>query len=227
MYAVIGAPADRVAVWAADRLRSRLGRLLFVPSGLLALGRDLRLSIDADGEAAALTLADGSAFGPATVAGLFNRVVQPPQPVLGGADAAYAAEELWAISLAFLGAFGARVVNRPDPASLAGREYGAEGWRHLAALAGLPALPVRLDARGSAPLPPAVGQLLVIGDRVLGSCPALAGRAHDLARLAGLDILGLYFAADGRLLSATAAPDLSAAGDAAADALAALLRGRP
>jgi hypothetical protein len=47
-----------------------------------------------------------------------------------------------------------------------------------------------------------------------------------MAELAGLDLLGLDFDAAGLVVGATPVPDLRLAGEAGADALAALLAGR-
>jgi hypothetical protein len=225
MYAVIGDLGDQSALWAADRLRARLGDVRLIPTDLLALTPDFHLTIEGEAVAAAFTLPDGTAVGPATCQGLLNRVTRPPAVAAAPSDAAYAAEEMTAITLAYLAAFGPRVVNRPDPASLFGRELGPQGWLHLAALAGLPAAPFRLDDGGAQPLPQSAAQVLVIGGHVFGATGAMATRAVDLAQMAGVQILSLALAADGRVVGATAQPDLSLAGEAGADALAELLTG--
>jgi hypothetical protein len=226
VFAVLCDPADRSALWAADRLRARLGDVRLVHLDVLAFARPFALTIDAEGVGAAAKLPDGTPFGPGSVAALLNRALRSPRPPIGGADAAYAAEEMAAATLAFLAAFGPAAVNRPDPAAFAGRQPGAPAWLTLAALAGLPAAPWRMDASGFAPLPPVAARALVVGDAVFGLPSALALAAVSLAQLAGLDLMGLDLAADGRVVGATATPDLSLAGEAGADALASLLAGR-
>jgi hypothetical protein len=226
VFAVLCDPADRPALWATDRLRARLGEVRLVHLDALAFARPFVVTVDGEGLAASATLPDGTRFGPGSVAALLNRALRPPRPAIGGADAAYAAEEMAAATLAFLAAFGPAAVNRPDPASFAGRDPGPAGWLTLAAIAGLPTAPWRIDADGFAAPPPAASQALVIGEAAFGLPGAQAAAAVSLARLAGVELMGLGLAADGRVVEATAAPDLSLAGEAGADALAALLAGR-
>ncbi len=227
MYAVICDPGDRSALWAADRLRGRLDDVRLIPADLLALTPDFHLLLEGAAVDAAVILPDGTAVGPASCRGVLNRVTRTPTVAAGTADAAYAAEEMTAITLAYLAAFGPRIVNRPDPASLFGSEHGAQGWLHMAALAGLPASPFRLSATGPEPLPPMAAQILVIGNHAFGAAGAMATRAVDLAQMAGVQILSVALAADGTVVGATALPDLSLAGETGADALAELLRGLP
>lgn len=225
MHAVICDPGDRAGLWAADRLRARLGDVLLVSTGLLALA-PFHMTIGSDGaegDEAAILLPDGRAFGPQTCAGFLNRVAQPPKPALAGADAAYAAEEMVAITLAFLAAFGEPVVNRPDPSALAGRDPGVAQWLRLAVIAGLPTAPFAMGDGPPGPLPPEAARMLVIGDRVLGGPVPHRARVHDLAGLAGLRIMSLSLAADGAVIGGSAMPDLSMAGEAGADALAELI----
>lgn len=225
MYAVICDPRDRSALWAADRLRTRLGDVRLVPTDLLGLTPDLYLSLEGGAIDTAFTLTDGTPIGPATCRGLLNRVTRAPAVAARSADAAYAREEMTALTLAYLTAFGPRVVNRPDPGSLFGREPGPQGWLHMAALAGLPAAPFRFGGAGAEPLPPMTGQMLVIGYHAFGASGPIATRAVDLAQLVGVQILSLSLAADGTVVGATSLPDLSLAGEAGIDALAELLRG--
>ncbi len=226
MYAVLCDPTDGSAIWAADRLRIRLGDVRLVHIDAFGLSTRLTLSLDEGRETASALLPDGSEFGPGTVGALLNRATRPPCAAVGRADAAYAAEEMMAITLAFLAAFGRAAVNQPHPAALAGREPGTAGWLKLAVIAGLSAWPWRMNEDGFAPLPSAASQVLVIGDAVFGCPQDLAPRAVALARLAGLDLLGINLAPDGRAVGATAVPDLSIGGEAGADALAALLMER-
>ncbi len=227
MYGVMCDPLDRSALWAADRLRTRLGDVRLIPTDLLGLTPDLYLSLEGAEVETSFALTDGTPFGPASCRGLLNRVTRPPAVAAKGADAAYASEEMTALTLAYLAAFGPRVVNRPDPASLFGRDPGPQGWLHMAALAGLPSAPFRLGNAGADPLPPTAVQILVIGDHAFGASGPKATRAVDLAQIAEVQILSLSLAADGMVVGATALPDLSLAGEAGADALAELLCGLP
>lgn len=232
MYAVICEPSDRCALWAADRLRVHLGEVRLVSVDLLALTADFQLSIGdaaqggADGDCASILLPDGTRLGTDTCRGVLNRVSRAPRPAVAGQDAAYAAEEMMAIALAFLAGFNGRCVNRPDPSALAGRDPGAQGWLHMAALAGLPAVPFALGEASPRPLSQPVSRLLVIGERVFGGPAALGELAYDLARLAGLSLMSLSLDAAGMVVGVSALPDLSLAGEAGAGALADVLRGQ-
>lgn len=225
MHAVICDPGlDPSAAWATARLRERLGDVLLVHLDLLGLAAGFALEIDDAGFRAGLTLPDGRRFAPARGAAVLNRVARPPRALVQGPDADYAAEEVSAAAVAFLTAFGRRIVNAPHPSGLAGRERRPAEWRHLAALAGLP---TRAWQAGDAAAPaPAPRQGVVIDGMAFGLPDALADAACALARLADLDILGLAFDAAGRLTGATQLPDLRIAGAPGIDALAALLAAR-
>ncbi|GGC71028.1 hypothetical protein GCM10011504_55980 [Siccirubricoccus deserti] len=227
MFGVICDPAaDPAAAWALDRLRRRLGEVVLVHPDLLGLAPRFSLRLDDEGQEAALTLPDGRLFGPPGIRAVLNRVAQPPRALLGGADADYAAEELSAAAVALLATFGRGIINAPHPAGLAGRDRSSAEWLHLAALAGLPAVPWRIGPGGQAPLPPAATGALVIGSVAFGVPRPLIRAAVAMTDLAGLDLLGLTFDAMGRVVGATPLPDLQIGGEAGADVLAALLRAR-
>lgn len=225
MYAVICDPGDRSALWAVDRLRARLGEVRLVAMDLFGLGGALHWQLEAGAApSASLRLPDGGEFGTRSCRAVLNRAQAFPRVGGSDADAAYVREELAAISLAFLAAFGARIFNRPDPLHPGGRLLSTAAWRRLAARAGFPAAPVVVGGT-AAPTPPVVHRSLVIGEKVLAAEPAIAGLSRNLAALSGHSILGLGFSAEGALCEATALPDLSWGGEAAADALAELLEG--
>lgn len=226
MYAVICDPGDRSALWAVDRLRTRLGDVRMVPMDLFGLGGRLRWNLESrHAPQALLVLPDGSEFGTRGCRAVLNRARAFPQRAAStGADAAYMSEELAAISLAFLAAFEGRIFNRPDPLHPAGRQLSTAGWRQLAARAGLPAAEVSLGCVAARPVPVAL-RSLVIGTRVFAPEPRVARLSRRLAALSGHAILGLGFSAEGALCDATPLPDLTVAGEAGADALAELLKG--
>jgi hypothetical protein len=161
---------------------------------------------------ATLALPGGPVLRPGNVRAVLNRCPAPVAPP--GPDGAYIAEERFAARLALLGAF--RCVNAPTPRGLAGIEQGPEAWRHLAALAGLPA--AAWPGEGMA-----VASALVVGGAVFGLPPALHQAARALAGFAALDLMGLFLDRNGAVLHATACPDLALGGAAGLAALANLL----
>lgn len=161
---------------------------------------------------AAVTLPGGPVLRPATVRAVLNRCPPPAAPP--GSDGAYIAEEKFAARLALLGAF--RCVNAASPRGLAGIEQAPEVWRHLAALAGLPAAPWPGDGA-------AVASALVIGRAVFGLPQALHGAARALASFVGLDLMGLLLDRNGAVLHATPLPDLVPGGAEGFAALHAML----
>lgn len=153
---------------------------------------------------------------PAKVRCVLNRCPYPAAPP--GPDTAYIAEEKFATRLAVLGSF--RCVNAPSPSGLAGTERAVPVLRHLAALAGLPTAPWRAGGSEGEP----VATALVAGPAVFGLPPALHGAARTLAGFLDLALMGLALDRAGRVLAATPMPDLTQAGAAGLDAVAALLR---
>lgn len=232
MYAVICDLDDRAALWAAARLRPRLGDVRLIPLDLIALTPELVLSLGERGDGrggdggTSILLSDGTRLGPQTCHGILNRTSRAPQPPVGSGDAAYAAEEMMAIALAFLASFGTRCFNPPDPASLSGRDYGPQGWLQMAALVGLPAAPFALGDRRPEPALPPASSVMIIGKQVFGAAAPLHSRALELACLSGLSLLSLSLDAAGRVTGVSALPNLSMAGEPGADALARLLRGQ-
>lgn len=222
-YAVLCDPEDRPALWAAHRLAQHLPGLRVVPSDLLALSGDLAIVIGTDRDEARFTLPDGAVFGPMGCRAVLNRMAHPPRIAATAADAAYATEEMAACALAFLAGFGARALNRPDPQSLAGVASDPARWVQLAHLAGLPAMPLRLDDAGMPVPSPTMAAITVIGDRAFGPFPALHDRACDLARMLDLTLMGIGLDAGGRVTGGTPLPDLSLAGDRGIHALARLM----
>jgi hypothetical protein len=223
MYAVICDPADRAALWAVDRLRSRLGDVQLVPFDLLSLSEAFEWRLEGSARPrACLRLPDGRDFDTHTCRAVLNRALQSPRTYAAGVDADYVAEEWAAIGLAFLAAFDGRIFNRPDPLQLGGRNLSTAGWRQLAARAGLPALDYAAG-RASAPAPAVSLRTLVIGNRAFAPVAELEQVSMTLAALSGHSILGLEFTAQCELIGASPLPDLSAAGEAGADALAELL----
>lgn len=210
MILVLCGAGDFSARAAHDFLSARGNACLLVDAALLDQAT-LRVAIGTADDAA-LALPGGPVLRPENVRAVLNRCPAPPAPP--GPDGAYIAEEKFAARLALLGAF--RCVNAPSPRGLAGIEQAPEVWRHLAALAGLPAAP--WPGEGVA-----VASALVVGGMVFGLPHALHGAARALAGFARLDLMGLLLDGHGAVLHATPLPDLAQGGAEGFAALATVL----
>jgi hypothetical protein len=166
-------------------------------------------------------------------------MLAPPAAATAAAvpgDADYARNELTSFAASWIRALAPRVLNQPTPQGLCGRWRPPLHWRALAVEAGLPVAPLSVDSREGTPAFPRPGDeasltvLAIGGEPLTDGMPAeVRDGARRLAALADTPILGLRFAGgdparDGwRLLDATPYPDLSAAGERGAEALAAQL----
>jgi hypothetical protein len=149
-------------------------------------------------------------------------------------DRSYVAGEMTAFLLFWLSRLRCPVLNRPTPTSLSGPYWRREKWVSAAAQAGIPAEPVRRQARlktGSIPdeTPPIGVTLTVVGDRVFGKAdPGLERHALSLARVAAADLLSVHFSGpdpNSNFVSADVFPDFSR--DFVADAVLEYLRDGP
>jgi hypothetical protein len=144
-------------------------------------------------------------------------------------DREYVAQEMTAFLLAWLVQLRCPVLNRPTTTSLAGPSWPVERWRHLAAHAGLRAVPIRRLAGPAASVgtepASAVASVTVVGDCCVGDAPALAAPARRLAEAAGAQLLTVYFDRADASASVLAAEPRPPVGDwRVADAILAHLR---
>jgi hypothetical protein len=130
-------------------------------------------------------------------------------------DREYVAQEIMAFLLAWLGALGARAVNRPTTTCLMGPHWRQERWVRAARELGLPTMAVeRRVALGASPTATAMATeaVAVVGERAFAEdgSPAPPFR-HDaavrLARAAHADLLAVRFAGDA-VVDARLWPDL-------------------
>jgi hypothetical protein len=242
MWLVLCCPHDAAALWAADGLARRgLTPLVTVSPEAFVCSRQFVHEI-ANGRArTAFTLPDGQVIDSAAVLGTLNRLTYLPSAHLAAAnedDRHYGQHELHATVLSALHGFGARVVNRPTPRGLAGRQRSEAEWLWLAGRAGLRtavrrhgdrACDLGIDAAG-APDGPSHTTLVLDGRLYGDAVPAAAGaRAIALARLAETPLLGIELvesrAGDWWFAAASTTPDLRRGGDRFLDALAVALDG--
>jgi hypothetical protein len=230
MWLVLCDRNDVPALWAARGLAARgLEPLELVTTDALAYALRWEHRVGAAGASIAVELADGRRIDGDGLRGVLNRVVALPEAHLhraAPADLDYARQELSAFFLSWLAALPCPVVNAPTAQGLSG------GWRHrsewlaLAARAGLPIAPFRMNGTTPAAVAWASARTVVVvgGEAVSPEAPApiLAG----CARLAGLvetAVLGVDFDAAWRVEGATPQPDLRLGGDRALELLAAAL----
>lgn len=233
--------SDVSALWCAELLRARSGvrveivvieSLNFVPTSWrheLGFG-EVRTEIG---------LAGGRRLATGEVAAVLNRMIQPPDAAISAAvpeDADYARSELVAFTASWLRALAPRIVNQPTPQGLCGRWRMPLQCRALALEARLPVAPLRLDSERPPPLNPGgtttpTTVVLTVGGRALidGMPTAIRDGVRRFATLAQTPILGLSFeganpAHEGwRFVDATPYPDLTLAGEAGIEAIAAEL----
>jgi len=235
MLVVLSHATDRPAHWVAARLQARRRQRveLVLVESLGEPGTVWRHTLGRDGRGTEVVLADGRALRTGDVDVVLNRLMEPPVGALAHAvpaDADYARSELTSFAASWLRALSPRVVNAPTPQGLCGAWRSPLQWRALALAAGLPAARLHCDsADPAAALPPfgsepGLAVLAVGGDVLVGGMPApVRAAARRLARRAATPVLGLRFASGWGLIDATPYPDLSLAGEAGVDALAAVL----
>ena len=235
MLVVLSHAADRPAHWVAARLRSRRRQRveLVLVESLGEPGTVWRHTLGGAGRGTEVALADGRVLRTGDVDVVLNRLLEPPVGALGHAveaDADYARSELTAFAASWLRALAPRVVNAPTPQGLCGAWRSPLQWRSLALAAGLPAARLSCDSADPAAALPVYGAepgmtvLAVGGDALVGEMPGpVRAAARRLAQRTATPLLGLRFATGWGLLDATPYPDLSLAGEAGVDALAAVL----
>lgn len=240
MIVVLCHGSDASAQWASTRLRAHTrGRVELVYIETLGAATSWRHEIAGGVARTEVQLADGRRLRSGDVDAVLNRMLQPPIAVLPYAvagDEEYARNELTAFAASWIRALARRVVNPPTPQGLCGRWRAPLHWRALASDVGLPVAPLRFDSRRPPPLgyhangEPSTEVLAVDGEPLAERMPPpVRDAARRFARAAETPLLGLRFsgtdpARDGwRLLDASPYPDLTSAGEAGVDALAAAL----
>lgn len=169
---VLAEAQDAPALWLAGRLRAREGPAVEVvtPLQLVCSPRLVhRLSTEAGGFE--FRLVDGRVLGTADVEAVVNRLVTVPTQHLQRAtpvDRTYAAGELHAFLLGWLGALTCPVLNPPAPDFLVGPWRPPLEVAHLAAQAGLPFVPPPTDAT-PIQAPASGGSSFVLDGQVLGA----------------------------------------------------------
>jgi hypothetical protein len=227
MWLVLCDRTDHAALWAHRGLAARgLEPLELVTADALAYALRWEHRVGAAGASVVVELGDGRRIDGAGVRGVLNRLVAVPDGHLAlarEADRDYARQELHAFFVSWLASLPGRVVNRPTPQGLCGSWRHRSEWLALAASAGVPIAPFRMN--GDVPdggfVPAARTVVVVAGEAVGGGLPAaVRSGCVRLARLAGAGVLGVELAADGRVAGATPLPDLRLGGELALDLLA-------
>jgi hypothetical protein len=242
MWLVLCGPHDAAGLWAADGLARRgLTPLVTVTPEAIVCSRQFVHEIANGRGRTTFTLPDGQVIDSAAVRGTLNRVTYLPAAHLAAAtddDRHYGAHELHAVVLSALHGLGARIVNRPTPQGLAGRQRSDTEWLWLAGRAGLRTAdrshgdPACDALPGASAVPDGMSRrVLVLDDCLYGDAvPADIGAgAIALARLADTRLLGIdmiesrqgawWFAA------ASTAPELPIGGGRFLDDLAVALDG--
>ena len=245
MWLVLSTITDPSAEWVTEGLRARgLTPLEWVNDEALAAAPRWEHRLGAAGTNIEIVLADGLHLRNHLIRGVLNRLVSVPIAALQPArsvDRDYAVQEFSAFFLSWLHALPSPLINRPVPLGLCGAWRHISEWVWLAAQAGLPTSPYRQgsdDVRDECGeqgrlVPPEtpVQKVIVIGKEIVGApFPAMLQEGcRRLARLAGVELLGIDFTMDAtgswNFAGATPWPDLRLGGEALLDALASILSG--
>lgn len=194
--------------------------------------------MDVSGPSLEVRLADGRVLESRRIGGVLNRLIGIPDDYLSRAEEAdrdYVEQEWRALLVSALLGLSRRaipVVEPPHPYALSGRWRSPVEWSLLAARAGLAVRP--WEWRDGLPDPGgpdrSSASVLVIGDRVLADgrlgaeIPAACRRLAALAGRATLQVeLGTDEAGTAVFAGAGALPDFRSRGEAAVEALAAVL----
>jgi len=192
--------------WAGCDARVMTPRDLSRPGWRQRFGSSGRIG---DGTGSTLVV-DGRIEPQDRVAGVLTRLAGVAEQELGHiepADRAYVAAEMTAFLLGWLASLTCPVVNRPTPACLTGPGWGRERWALLAARSGMLVEPIRsgtfsgtcsrTSAVGTAGQPdpgPDACSVTVAGESCFSEAdPQLREQARRLARLAGVEVLGVRF----------------------------------
>jgi hypothetical protein len=247
VWLVLCSPDDDAAQWAAPGLTRRgLTPLVAVSPDAIVCSRDLVHEITNGRARTTFTLPDGRVIDSRQVRGALNRIMTLPLNHIAGAvagDRDYAAYELHAVVLSLLFGLGDRVLNRPTPQGLAGRQRSVPEWIAFAARAGFRTADCHEDDREGLRISPVPRgrclRAIVLDDTVhsvsaslsmpppasaISADSAFAASAIALARLAETRLLGIdaiespagcwWFA------GASTMPDLRLGGESLLDALA-------
>jgi hypothetical protein len=227
MWLVLGQDNDVEAGWIAARLGERSDRpVRWVAASTLV--RDCRWEHRVSGSSTSsrLVLGDGTVLDSTTVDAVVNRLCWLGAEGYTGAsarDRAYAGSEFYALGLSWLESLAGRVLNRPAATGLAGGWRRTSEWRGLARAAGLSVVPYRSNEPDLEADETDLVALVLDGEVIRVGGPAVSTSVcSSLAKLqhaAGLDLLGVRFAAGDRLRSASSLPAMSRFGDAGIEAL--------
>jgi len=159
--------------------------------------------IGADGASASVRLRDGTVLDLAAMSLLVNRFRAVPETHLARCapeERDYVRSEWTALLASLLACCGGPVLNPPCSDAPGGYPPGEIESLHYAALCGLPVAPRRITEDSefwAAAEPVPLSSHLVVGDAVLPDLPAaLADGARRLARVLGLPLMQIDFAAD-------------------------------
>ena len=216
MLVVVGSRHDRTL---APLLRDWAGR-----GGVLLSCEDLSTAgwrFEVDDPGASTAVIGGVATPAAGIAGVLIRrpcVFEAELVHIRPAHRAYVAAEMNAFLFAWLASLTCPVLNRPSPLCLLGSSWSAEQWLRAAEAVGVSTRFARrgLGAAASEARPglqeAEVARVTVVGRQCFGAISAeLADKTRALAELAGADLLGVTFLAQGdEFLGADLKPDLSA-----------------
>jgi hypothetical protein len=228
MWLVLCDRTDLAALWAFRGLAARgLEPLELVTADALAYALRWEHRVGAEGASIAVELAGGRRIEGEGVRGVLNRLVGVPDGHLRHAtpaDREYAAQELSAFFLSWLASLPGPVLNEATAQGLSGRWRHRSEWLALAAEAGLPTAPFRMNgAQPEEAMWKAHRSALVVCGEALGAPDPLAAGCVQMAALAGTGILGVDFDREWRVTGATPLPDLRSGGEPALDLIAAAL----
>jgi hypothetical protein len=193
VFLILADAADSSATWLADALRRRLVSVSYVtPLELLRARWTARLS--GRRGVIEIELADGRTIATNRVRGTINRVACLPYDVLepiSNDDREYAAQELFALCLAFLDRLPPPVWNPPTPRWLAGPSLHELEWGQIAARAGFHVATREwaADQTDSSVAHDGGRPVIVLDDYVTPDTPAIADCCRKLARLAKAPLL--------------------------------------
>ena len=233
MIVVLAEPADSGALW----LRAQLDRHLAAPVEIvtparLVYSRSILHRLTSSQTESRFELGDGTTLRTSEVRGIVNRLTAVPTAHLDGAAPAerdYAATELHAFLLGWMGSLDCPLLNPPAPENLAGPLHSPLSALHFAALSGLPCRCASVTADAPGPPPPAVAgrpvRHFVLDGQVIG--PPLPAALRDamimFARLWGARLVQIETICQGgrhEFVSASSVVDFHAGGDALVRAIA-------
>jgi hypothetical protein len=241
MWLVLCDDLDTSARWVYEELLKRSLAVEFIPASALAHAVRLVHRVGPGATTAELLLADGRRVTSTKVRATLNRMLGPSSsPEWGrGPDSEYAMQEMLSLYVSLLRCLPGPILNPPSAQGLSGRLRYTPEWYVLAARSGFATRPFAVssedgfdDSRDREVAPGTAARMhnvIVAADEVFGDPLSQADRAAacELARLAGLQLLGLHLAtgSDGATWfeAADLYPDLRAGGVPLIDHLAQLV----